>query len=131
MKKEKLIIAIGVLSCLLSVILYLVMAQYMTSLYAFIALVWCGLYYVQKFNNNNDGIYSEPGESLLKIGFTEGVKFAQKWTSVEEEMPEDGLVVLIKTEYDSYSIGYTIDGIWVSSTKYLLGTIHYWRKINL
>ena len=63
--------------------------------------------------------------------FIAGVKFAQQWINVEDELPKETEVVLIKTEYETYSTAYLLDSKWVVGNEYLLGTVHFWRHIEL
>ena len=45
-------------------------------------------------------------------GFKSGVKFAQRWISVEEELPEEGVSVLIKNDFGYFGINVLENGIW-------------------
>lgn len=76
--------------------------------------------------------------------FTKGVEFAQKWISVEEELPKEGETVLIKVNNnitDSYirttiafgvaKINPMTGSLWIQDKSYLAGYITHWRPINL
>jgi len=72
-----------------------------------------------------------------KEAFIDGVKFAHRWISVEDELPESNRVVLVKNDRDRKSVGWYIQVYtdWViaefpSSTKEFGNVIH-WRPIEL
>ena len=45
-------------------------------------------------------------------GFIAGVEFAQRWISVEEELPREGTSVLIKNDFGYFGINVLENGIW-------------------
>ena len=45
-------------------------------------------------------------------GFIAGVEFAQRWISVEEELPQEGISVLIKNDFGYFGINVLENGIW-------------------
>lgn len=56
-----------------------------------------------------DSLYIIDGEYVDKTiedAFVAGVEFAQRWISVEEEMPENNGNVLVKTKYGSISVAF-------------------------
>ena len=44
--------------------------------------------------------------------FKAGVEFAQRWISVEDELPEEGVSVLIKNDFGCFGINVLENGIW-------------------
>ena len=44
--------------------------------------------------------------------FKAGVEFAQRWISVEDELPEEGVSVLIKNDFGYFGINVLENGIW-------------------
>ena len=48
--------------------------------------------------------FSEKSVWACPISFKAGVKFAQRWISVEDELPEVGVEVIVKTINLKYSI---------------------------
>lgn len=61
-------------------------------------------------------------------GFLEGFRFAQRWTKVEDDEPEEGSDIICKDEDDFYDvIKYRKDGI---TDGYLKTHFTHWRQIN-
>ena len=83
-------------------------------------------------------------EVLLAETFKAGVEFAQRWYSVDEELPDEGEVVYIIVEHrisdkfvqKRYSIGtckinaFTNEK-WITDNNHGLGRTTHWRKIEL
>ena len=44
--------------------------------------------------------------------FKAGVEFAQRWISVEDELPKEGVSVLIKNDFGYFGINILENGIW-------------------
>ena len=44
--------------------------------------------------------------------FKAGVEFAQRWISVEDELPQEGVSVLIKNGFGYFGINVLENGIW-------------------
>jgi len=68
--------------------------------------------------------------------FREGIKFAQKWINVEDELPSNTKNVLVKNDKEWVSIGYYMEGykIWediapVGQKEF--GNVAYWRPIEI
>ena len=53
--------------------------------------------------------FENPGS---ENGFKAGVKFAQRWISVEDELPKEGVSVLIKNDFGCFGINVLENGIW-------------------
>lgn len=68
--------------------------------------------------------------------FKAGVEFAQRWISVEEELPENGDFVLVKTDNGCVTTAY-LHGIKSGFVTYgedayiVFGVITHWRPIEL
>ena len=57
--------------------------------------------------------YQKTGENAyFGNGFKAGVEFAQRWISVEDELPEEGVSVLIKNDFGYFGINVLENGIW-------------------
>lgn len=72
-----------------------------------------------------------------KNGFFRGVLWAQRWISVEDELPQKGLYVLVKTEFTKakYEVAY-FNGIQFvkevfRSEMIYVENIKYWRPIEI
>jgi hypothetical protein len=85
--------------------------------------------------------YDSALEALKRISFIAGVEFAQQWISVEDELPEIEIEVIVKTINSKYSISKmyipkdyngTILGKkeWKGSGTFK-SSITHWRQINL
>ena len=48
----------------------------------------------------------------IDYGFESGVEFAQRWISVEDELPQEGTSVLIKNDFGYFGINVLENGIW-------------------
>jgi len=48
----------------------------------------------------------------IDYGFEAGVEFAQRWISVEDELPQEGISVLIKNDFGCFGIFILENGIW-------------------
>ena len=74
---------------------------------------------------------------IIETGFIKGVKFAQQWTSVDEELPQDSGNVLIMNADDRKGFGYYMPAFnkWVvaklSETAKDFGEVKFWRPIEL
>lgn len=64
------------------------------------------------------------------IMFKAGSQFAQRWIPVEEEFPSDLFDVLVKSEDDSFTVGYRFQDKWVLDINIDLKITH-WRPIEL
>ena len=53
--------------------------------------------------------FENPGS---EAGFKAGAEFAQRWISVEDELPEEGVSVLIKNDFGYFGINVLENGIW-------------------
>ncbi len=53
--------------------------------------------------------FENPGS---EAGFKAGVEFAQRWISVEDELPKEGVSVLIKNDFGYFGINVLENGIW-------------------
>ena len=62
--------------------------------------------------------------------FLSGVEFAQRWISVEEELPNEMECVLLKSEYLG-SINYDIGFLMRGKFKTKNGKPTHWRRIDL
>ena len=57
--------------------------------------------------------YQKAGENAyFGNGFKAGVEFAQRWISVEDELPKEGVSVLIKNDFGCIGIEILENGIW-------------------
>ena len=80
--------------------------------------------------------YTYPGEKAFVEGFKSGAKFAQRWISVEDELPEKGDIILVKTDNGCIATAY-LHGIKSGFITYgedayvKFGTITHWRPIEL
>lgn len=81
--------------------------------------------------------YTKAGENAyFGNGFNEGVKFAQQWISVDDELPENQDLVLVKTNLNSISTAY-LHGIKSGFITYgedafvEFGEITHWRLIEI
>jgi hypothetical protein len=59
-----------------------------------------------------------------------------EWINVEDRLPEERTIVLIKTSFNNYYNSYFLDGKWVikkwiTESPYFVGEITHWRKIDL
>jgi len=50
--------------------------------------------------------------SIAEKAFKAGVEFAQRWISVEDELPKEGISVLIKNDFGYFGINVLENGIW-------------------
>ena len=50
--------------------------------------------------------------SIAAKAFKAGVEFAQRWISVEDELPKEGVSVLIKNDFGYFGINVLENGIW-------------------
>lgn len=71
----------------------------------------------------------------LYTTFIEGAEYSQRWIPVEEELPENQDIVLLKTDKDCYLIGYfhgSKSGFIYSGEDHYkdLGEITHWRPIE-
>ena len=80
-----------------------------------------------KFKNSGR-IYSNP-ESAIRDGFKAGVEFAQRWISVEEELPQQGDKILVKDQFENIEIGVKLIYKYFYTEK--IGNVKYWRPIEL
>jgi len=75
------------------------------------------------------------GNCGAKNGFLAGVKFAQTWISVEDELPEGSFLVLVKNKENKISIGIYMDDLNHFSVRSIgikdFGKVTYWRLIEL
>jgi hypothetical protein len=88
------------------------------------------------FRENGERLPGTSIEAMIMAGFFYGVKFAQRWISVEEELPEYAGYVLIKNEYGDVSTAFyakvnekakfAIDFEGISSKN-----VTHWRPIEL
>ena len=62
--------------------------------------------------------------------FEAGIEFAQRWISVEEELPNEMECVLLKSEYLG-SINYDIGFLMRGKFKTKNGKPTHWRRIDL
>ena len=56
--------------------------------------------------------FSEKSVWACPISFKAGIKFAQRWISVEEELPKEGISVLFKNDFGFFGIGILENGVW-------------------
>ena len=57
--------------------------------------------------------YQKAGENAyFGNGFKSGVEFAQRWISVEDELPKEGVSVLIKNDFGCFGINVLENGFW-------------------
>ena len=57
--------------------------------------------------------YEKAGQnSYFGNGFKAGVEFAQRWISVKDELPQEGISVLIKNDFGFFGINILENGIW-------------------
>lgn len=65
-------------------------------------------------------------------GFKAGVEFAQRWISVEEEMPHDYERLLVKDNSNDYELSYHDElNRWCNPDFSSIGTITHWRPIEI
>jgi len=50
--------------------------------------------------------------SIAAKAFEAGAEFAQRWISVEDELPKEGISVLIKNDFGYFGINVLENGIW-------------------
>jgi hypothetical protein len=78
----------------------------------------------------------ETPESIIltkayRIGFTAGVEFAQQWHDVNEELPEIGYIVLLKSKTNGISTGYFSNGKFeIDFNEMVNKDITHWREIE-
>ncbi len=76
------------------------------------------------------------GKAFFEDGFNAGVKFAQQWISVDDELPENQDLVLVKTNLNSVCTAY-LHGLKSGFITYgedafvEFGEITHWRPIEL
>ena len=68
--------------------------------------------------------------------FVAGVEFANKWISVEDEIPENQDIVLVKTNNGCYATAYFHGKksgfiVYGDDAYYDFGDVRFWRKIEL
>ena len=56
--------------------------------------------------------FSEKSVWACPISFKAGVEFAQRWISVEDELPKEGISVLIKNDFGYFGINVLENGVW-------------------
>ena len=56
--------------------------------------------------------FSEQGVWQCPVSFKAGIKYAQRWISVEDELPEEGVSVLLKNDFGFFGIEILKNGIW-------------------
>lgn len=70
---------------------------------------------------------------LERRGFINGVRYAERWISVEEEMPEDGIYVLTKRKrednFEYIFLNKTTNGKWDWNAPDTSRTTH-WRPVE-
>ena len=84
--------------------------------------------------SDNISIHDCLAERLYSVGFKEGVKFAQQWISVEDELPEDNKLVIFKDNVDTIFLGYIDNRYWYEKREYCDQDVDYvthWRPINI
>lgn len=85
--------------------------------------------------DGTNNFYDEVDIRTSKEGFIAGVVFAEKLTSVEDELPneENGYLdkdVLIKSIDNKYSIAFYNEKYGWDSLNELIDTVTHWRPIN-
>ena len=80
--------------------------------------------------------FSEKSVWACPISFKAGAEFAQRWISVEDELPEIGDIFLVKTDNGcittAYLHGIKSGFITYGEDAYIeFGTITHWRPIEL
>jgi len=76
------------------------------------------------------------GKAYFEDGFNDGVKFAQQWISINEELPQNQDLVLVKTNLNSICTAY-LHGLKSGFITYgedafiEFGYITHWRPIEL
>jgi hypothetical protein len=94
----------------------------------------------REYADNRPYLLHEPEKVKYYTSFMAGVEFAQKWISVEDELPEAGYggevsdTVLIKDDFKHVGTGrYWIeDKQWIQDVpnKYY-ATVTHWRRIEI
>ena len=56
--------------------------------------------------------FSEKSVWACPISFKAGVEFAQRWISVEDELPKEGVSVLTKNDFGYFGIENFENGVW-------------------
>ena len=77
----------------------------------------------------NWSISNEPVEQ----SFLAGIKFAETWISVDDELPENEEIVMVKYSDDAIYILYHIDNIWYGGYMFRNEEFEkpsFWRPIN-
>ena len=72
----------------------------------------------------------------IQDAFTAGAEFAQRWISVDEELPKidesgESDLILMKIDHFIYVGNYTEDGEWVELITREKYTPTHWRHINI
>jgi hypothetical protein len=63
--------------------------------------------------------------------FTAGVEYAQRWISVEDELPEERVAILIKRNNKMLVVGYYIEEHDAFYCPHILYNVTHWRYIEL
>ena len=71
--------------------------------------------------------FSEKSVWACPISFKAGVEFAQRWISVEDELPEESDFVLVKTGSGCITTAY----FHQEDSYFTSGIITHWRPIEL
>lgn len=79
----------------------------------------------------NRGLLMSSISQISDVSFASGVKFAQQWISVEDELPKDRKLCIVKDCNNEYRI---MIGEHIINWTYPFiekGYITHWRKINI
>ena len=70
----------------------------------------------------------QAGQTKRATAFKAGAEFAQQWISVEDELPENGITVLIKDKSSHIGLACRRYGDWDCNFK---NTVTHWRLITV
>jgi len=90
---------------------------------------------MKTINKALDEAYKNAGQNAYYgRGFKDGIQFAETWIPVEEELPEDGLRVIVKDESGDWDKSYYSDFmkefIAPEHSEVNACSITHWRPIN-
>ena len=85
---------------------------------------------------NKPTMYTQFVAGLEQSAFKAGVEFAQRWIPVEEELPENQELVLVKTNFNCFSTAYFHGKnsgfiIYGDDAYERFGIITHWRPIEI
>ena len=79
------------------------------------------------YPENRPTMFTQFVAGLERAAFKDGVEFAQRWISVEDELPEESDFVLVKTGNGCITTAY----FHQEDNYFTAGIITHWRPIEL